>query len=88
MRKLIIISSLAMLCAAPASAEYLGRLSSNPYAADSTSNPYGRYGSPYSPDSVNNPYGRYGSPYSNQSVNNPYATQAPKIYGNGSIYGD
>ena len=72
MRKLIIISSLAMLCAAPASAEYLGRLSSNPYAADSTSNPYGRYG----------------SPYSNQSVNNPYATQAPKIYGNGSIYGD
>ncbi len=71
-----------------ASAEYLGRLSSNPYAADSTSNPYGRYGSPYSPDSINNPYGRYGSPYSNESVNNPYATQPPRIGSDGSLYSD
>ena len=36
---------------------YRGRLSNNPYDPDSTSNPYGRYGSPYSPDSINNPYG-------------------------------
>jgi hypothetical protein len=36
---------------------YKGRLSINPYEADSTSNPYGRYGSPYSPDSINNAYG-------------------------------
>jgi hypothetical protein len=33
---------------------YLGTLSSNPYAADSTSSPYGQYGSPYSPNSINN----------------------------------
>ncbi len=52
---------------------YLGRLSANPYDPDSTSNPYGQYGSPYSSDSINNPYGTYGSPYSLQSPNNPYA---------------
>ena len=43
--------------------QYRGRLSTNPYAPDSTANPYGRYGSPYSPDSINNPYGA-GNPYS------------------------
>jgi hypothetical protein len=59
---------------------YLGRLSANPYGADSTSNAYGRYGSPYSSDSINNEYGRYGSPYSSQSATNPYATDAPKLY--------
>lgn len=58
---------------------YLGRLSANPYASDSVSNPYGRYGSRYSPDSVNNPYGTYGSPYSSRSATNPYATQAPLL---------
>ena len=40
---------------------YLGRLSSNPYDPESTSNPFGRFGSPYSPHSINNPYGKYGS---------------------------
>lgn len=75
------------LCVSSAHAEYLGRLSSNPYLSDSTSNPYGRYGSPYSPDSINNPYGRYGSEYSNESVNNPYATNPPRIGSDGSIYG-
>lgn len=84
----ILIIALMVLSPSLAFAQFLGRLSSNPYAADSTSNPYGRYGSPYSPDSINNPYGRYGSPYSNESVNNPYATRAPKIYGDGSIYGE
>ena len=47
--------------------EYLGQLSENPYRADSTSNPYGQYGSVYSGDSINNPYGQYGSRYSNDS---------------------
>jgi hypothetical protein len=61
--------------------KYLGRLSDNPYAPDSVSNPYGRYGSPYSPDSINNPYGKYGSQFSPDSANNPYATSAPRIYG-------
>lgn len=61
------------------SGKYLGTLSSNPYDANSVSNPYGQYGSPYSSDSINNPYGQYGSPYSNQSPNNPYASQPPII---------
>ncbi|MEX1118107.1 MAG: hypothetical protein WEB60_04860 [Terrimicrobiaceae bacterium] len=58
---------------------YLGRLSSNPYLADSISNPYGRYGSPYSSTSINNPYSRYGSPFSSMSPNNPFATRAPVL---------
>ena len=58
---------------------YLGVLSSNPYDPNSTSNPYGKYGSPYSPTSVNNPYSKYGSPYSPDSATNPYAVNAPKI---------
>ncbi len=37
---------------------YYGKLSTNPYDPDSTSNLYGRYGSPFSPDSIKNPYGR------------------------------
>jgi len=59
--------------------KYLGNLSANPYDLNSTSNPYGQYGSPYSQDSINNPYGKYGSPYSNDSPNNPYATNPPVI---------
>ena len=59
--------------------KYLGNLSANKYDLNSTSNPYGRYGSKYSPDSINNPYGQYGSKYSNKSANNPYATKPPMI---------
>ena len=67
--------------------KYLGNLSSNPYDANSISNPYGRYGSEYSADSINNPYGKYGSQYSNDSPNNPYATNPPAIHGgDGSRY--
>jgi hypothetical protein len=58
---------------------FLGQLSTNPYAADSTANKFGVFGSPYSPTSVNNPYSQYGSAYSATSVSNPYATEAPKI---------
>ena len=78
---------LCVLSINSAHAEYLGRLSNNPYLPDSTSNPYGRYGSRYSPDSINNPYGRYGSQYSNESVTNPYATNPPSIGSDGSVYG-
>ena len=60
--------------------KYLGNLSANPYDQNSTSNPYGKYGSQYSTDSINNPYGKYGSPYSNDSANNPYATNPPAVY--------
>jgi hypothetical protein len=63
--------------------KYLGNLSNNPYDANSTSNPYGRYGSEYSADSINNPYGRYGSRYSADSPNNPQATNPPVIIDGG-----
>lgn len=56
---------------------YLGELSSNSYDPNSTSNPYGVYGSPYSSTSINNPYGVYGSKYSPLSPNNPYAKSNP-----------
>ena len=62
--------------------KYLGQLGGNQYATDSTSNPYGQYGSKYSADSINNPYGNYGSQYSNSSPNNPYATNPPVIIDN------
>jgi len=60
---------------------YLGNLSSNKFDPNSTSNPFGQYGSKFSSKSINNPFGAYGSKFSNRSVNNPYATQAPRIYG-------
>jgi hypothetical protein len=66
--------------------EYLGRLSANPYAADSTANPYSPAGSPYSAKSVNNPYGQFGSPFSPTSARNPYATDAPKIVAQDGTY--
>mgnify|MGYP001616150107 CR=1 FL=1 len=85
--KILMIGYIVSSAATAAHAEYLGNLSANPYDSNSTSNPYGRYGSPYSSDSINNPYGRYGSPYSNESVNNPYATNPPRIDSNGGLYG-
>ena len=67
--------------------KYLGNLSANQYDQNSTSNPYGQFGSQYSQDSINNPYGQYGSVYSNDSPNNPYATNAPVIlHGDGAIH--
>jgi hypothetical protein len=63
----------------PASAEYLGELSANPYHPDSTANPYGA-GSPFKPDGINNPFSPYGSPFSNLSATNPFATEAPRLY--------
>lgn len=65
--------------------KYLGNYSNNQYDPNSTSNPYGQYGSQYSPNSVNNPYGQYGSQYSPDSANNPYATNAPAIVAPGGI---
>jgi len=66
---------------------YLGTLSANRYDANSTSNPYGEYGSRYSDKSINNPYGIYGSPYSPYSANNPYTTTAPVIVAPKSTFG-
>lgn len=77
--KLLLLALLLLSTSLSAQPKYLGQLSADPYGKDSTSNPYGKYGSKYSPDSINNPYGKYGSKYSNQSANNPYATNAPRI---------
>lgn len=66
--------------------QYLGRLSANPYSADSTSNPYSAAGSPYSPTSVNNAFSPYGSAFSSTSARNPYATDAPKIIAQDGTY--
>ncbi len=65
---------------------YLGRLSANPYAVDSTANPYSPAGSPYSATSVNNRFGPYGSPFSATSARNPYATDAPDIVAQDGTY--
>ncbi len=79
MNKPLIIITTLIMCSAVFAQEDLGNLSTNPYAPNSISNPYGA-GSPYATNSINNPYGKYGSPYSNQSATNPYATDAPKLY--------
>jgi hypothetical protein len=44
-----------------ADGKYLGKIGASDFDAESTSNPYGQYGSKLSADSINNPYGRYGS---------------------------
>ena len=59
--------------------EYRGTIGEGRYAPDSTSNPYGRYGSKYSPDSINNPYGA-GSRYNSDSPSNPYG-RGLEVYG-------
>ena len=66
--------------------EYLGNLSANRYDVNSTSNPYGIYGSSYSSKSINNPYGQYGSPYSSSGAMNPYTNGGPSIYGSDGRY--
>jgi hypothetical protein len=83
----LIISTASLGIASFCSAQVdLGELSANPYAPDSTANPYGQHGSPYASDSINNPYGEYGSPYSSKSVNNPYTTEAPRIVAHDGTY--
>ena len=66
---------------------FLGLISSNTYAPDSISNPYGRYGSKYSSSSIWNPYGTYGSKYSSKSPFNQYSTTPPQIYLYGKCVG-
>ena len=60
---------------------YLGNLSANKFDPNSTSNPFGVYGSKFSSKSINNKFGTYGSKFSNKSANNPYARRAPRVYG-------
>ena len=51
---------------------YLGELSANPYAQNSTSNQFGPYGSKFSQTSINNPFSPYGSKFSQQSPTNQF----------------
>ena len=88
MKKLLLVALLgfASVSICVADDTYLGKLSANPYGADSTTNAYGAYGSKYSSESINNEYGKYGSAYSNKSAANPYATDAPKLYDSDGNY--
>ena len=63
------------------SGEYLGKLSANHYDPDSTSNPFGVYGSPYASKSVKNPNSRHAF-----EAQNPYAIVGPKIVGKDGKY--
>ena len=56
---------------------FLGVDSANTYDLNSTSNPFGLYGSEYSGTSINNPYSLYGSEYSTESATNPYLVSEP-----------
>ena len=69
MKKLLLIALLGFASVSICLADdtYLGKLSANPYGADSTANAYGTYGSEYSSKSINNQYGEYGSEYSNKA---------------------
>ena len=88
MQKILIILVALVFVSSSVNAEqkYMGRLSTNTIAADSTSNPVGRYGSTVSPSSINNPVGRVGSSVSPTSANNPLATNTPKLYAQDGTY--
>lgn len=80
---LFLAFNLIVICyTSQAEGKYLGQYSVNQHLPNSTSNPYGTYGSQHSPDSINNPYGTYGSEYSPSSARNRYASgnESPKLY--------
>lgn len=77
MRVILLLSLL--LFHLTAHAEYLGNLSTNEFDRNSIANQNGA-GNPYAPNSVTNEFGRYGSPFSNQSATNPFVTDAPRLY--------
>ena len=54
MKKLLIATALVTV----SGTAWAQELSENPYGVESTSNPYGQYGSPLGIKSVNNPFGR------------------------------
>ena len=89
MKKIPVLLLVFMLFASSityAEQKYLGRLSTNKVAADSTSNPVGQYGSAVSSTSINNPVGQFGSPVSSSSARNPLAMDAPKLYSQDGKY--
>jgi len=53
---MIVLLVIGAMCGGAAS--WAQELSENPYGVESTSNPYGQYGSPFGVESANNPFGR------------------------------
>lgn len=64
----------------PACAEYIGRISRNPFYGDSCSNPFSSCGNPFSATSPRNPFSPYGNPFSPYSVENPFGPGV-RVYG-------
>ncbi|MEK7754134.1 MAG: hypothetical protein AAB403_02120 [Planctomycetota bacterium] len=60
--------------------QFLGKITSDTFAADSLGNTFGRYGSEYSPTSIFNPNGKYGGEFSSLSPFNAFATRPPLIF--------
>lgn len=75
----------------PACAEYIGRLSQNPFYADSCANQFSPCANPFYPNSPRNqfgPYGNYFSPYSTGPFGNGlrvYGDAAPDPAGEGTV---
>ena len=88
MRKIASITLIIVFACSLAFAEqkYLGRLSANRIASDSTSNPVSQYGSSVSANSINNPVGQFGSSVSPNSARNSLATNTPKLYSQDGKY--
>jgi hypothetical protein len=80
-----VLSGLSGVCASVEGAlifsgnTFLGRVTSNTFAADSIGNPYGIYGSQFSQTSIFNEYGSYGSQFSATSAFNEFAANPPIV---------
>jgi len=82
MKKMFIVATLSLSIVSPSiSAEYLGRIGSNPFCGDCTANPFDPIVNPYAENSLTNPYGPYGNPYSAYSAYNSYSVDTPEVYG-------
>jgi hypothetical protein len=66
---------------------FLGKISRNPFDAESVSNQFGIYGSKYSAKSIFNQYGLYGSQFSAMSPYNQFTSTPPKIMKGGTLLG-
>ena len=82
---MLLLSCLLSLFPLAVHAEYLGNLSANEFAPNSTANPFGA-GNPYDLNSITNRFGPYGNPYSPTSATNPYATDPPELYDQEGTY--
>ena len=75
------IAATTMMPVKARSGEYLGRIGSNPFCSDCTSNMFAPIVNPFNPNSLTNPFGKYGNEFSPYSPRNPFATNTPEVYG-------